>query len=77
MRDDNPFDAFVERSRIEQDELRGELRSYHPLGVMRLWTGRSSEQLLDVTAKRVSEIEREIARIEATIEFVAVLKKAL
>jgi hypothetical protein len=45
---------------------------------MRLWTGRSSSgQLRDVTAERVGEIEREIARIEATIEFVAVLKKAL
>ena len=57
--------------------MRDELRSYHPLGVMRLWTGRSPEQLQDVTAKRVSEIELEIARIEATLEFVAVLRKTL
>jgi hypothetical protein len=77
MSDENSFDAFAERSQIEQDQLRDELQSYQPLGVRRLWAGRSTDHLVDVTAKRVGEIEREIARAEATSELVASLKEAL
>jgi hypothetical protein len=77
MSSENPFDAFTERLRVEQDQLRDELQSYHPSGVMRLWSGRSTDHLVDVTAKRVGEIEREIARAEAIRKLIGVLREAL
>jgi hypothetical protein len=49
---------------------------YEPRGIMRLWTGRSVG-LHEVTAERVSQIEREIARIEWAIEFVSALGKVV
>lgn len=76
MRDDI-FDQFVTEYREEQDRLRQELFSYEPRGVMRLWEGRAVDNVRDVTAERVVEIERQIARIEGTVEFVRALQKAL
>jgi hypothetical protein len=73
----DPFDEFVKQSRAEQERLRDQLRIYEPLGVMRLWTGRSPDHLREVTAEHVDEIQREIARIEATIKFATVLAKSL
>lgn len=71
MEDDLP--SFIKRYRMEQDQLRNELRLYLPLGPMRLWMGRSTDHLEEVTSKRVSEIEHEIARLEGLIQFAAVL----
>jgi hypothetical protein len=71
------FNEFVERCRADQDRLRDELRSYPPLGVMRVWTGRSVEHLRDITDERIAAIERELVGIEATIELVATLDQAL
>ena len=73
----DPFDEFIQQCRAEQKRLHDELRSYEPLGVMRLWTGRSPDRLREVTAERVDEIQREIARIEATVKFATVLAKSL
>ena len=75
MGDDDAFDEFAKESRAEQERLRDQLRLYQPVGVMRLWTGRSPDHLREVTAERVDEIHREIARIEAIIKFAAVLAK--
>ena len=54
------------------------LRS-HPAqhGPIREWTGRSADSLHETTEERVEQIERELSRIEATIEFVTALQKAL
>jgi hypothetical protein len=73
----DPFEEFIVQSQIKRDRLLGELASYHPLGVMRLWTGRSADHLNDVTAERVEQIGREIARIEATIQFTRKLQQEL
>jgi hypothetical protein len=74
--DDDLVTAFVKRSRAEQSQLLAELHSYRS-GITRLWTGRTVDGLREVTAERVSQIEQEIARIEATIEFVSTLGKVL
>lgn len=71
------FEEFVRQYRDEQDRLREELFSYEPRGVMRVWTGRTLDEVREVTAERVAEIEQQIARIEATIEFTHALQKAL
>jgi hypothetical protein len=75
--DSDPFEEFIGQSQIERDRLLSELASYQPIGVMRLWTGRSADRLREVTAERVEEIKREIARIEATIQFSRKLQKVL
>jgi hypothetical protein len=74
---DNIFEVFVNRCRTEQDQLRDELQSYPTLGIIRVWKGRSVDHLLDVTDERIATIKHEIARIEATIEFVIALENAL
>jgi hypothetical protein len=71
------FDGFVRQYREEQDRLRQQLFSYEPRGVMRVWEGRALDGAREVTAQRVAEIEQQIARIEATIEFAHALQKAL
>jgi len=54
-----------------------ELQSYEPVGVMHLWKGRSAERLHDVTGDRVDSLRRELARIDAMIEFVNALSQVL
>ena len=71
------FDAFVDKCRNDQAQLRNELRSYPPLGPMRVWVGPSDEDLQEITNDSIAKIKREIANIEATIEFVMELQKAL
>jgi hypothetical protein len=68
---------FVARCRADQDRLLVELRSYHPTGVMRLWRGRSLDSLREVTEERIAAIERELAVIEATIEFATTIAKVI
>jgi len=77
MHGDDPFDVFLEGSRVKEDQLLHELRSYHPRGTTRLWAGPSIDHLREVTEDRVAEIEREIARIAAAVEFVTVLRDAM
>jgi len=71
------FGAFLQRCRAEEDELLDQLRSHPPHGPMRVWTGRSADTLHEITDERVAQIERDLGRIEATIEFVTALQKAL
>ncbi|HTW51057.1 MAG TPA: hypothetical protein VME45_04080 [Stellaceae bacterium] len=71
------FDEFVTQYREEQDRLRQELLSYEPRGAMRLWTGRAIDNAHDVTAERVADLERQIARLEGTIEFVRAVQQTL
>ena len=73
----DPFEEFIGQSKIERDRLLNELASYHPIGVMRLWTGRSADHLRDITAERVDQIGREIARIDAAIQFSRKLQQEL
>jgi hypothetical protein len=72
---ENHFDEFVTQYRDEQDRLRQELLSYEPRGVMRLWAGRAIDNARDVTADRIADLERQIAQIEATIEFALAMQK--
>jgi len=71
----NDFDDFVTEYREEQDRLCQELLSYEPRGVMRLWAGRAIDNARDVTADRIADLERQIAQIEATIEFARAMQK--
>ena len=71
------LDPFIERCRADQERLLAELRSYRPIGVMRLWRGRSVESLREITDERIGAIERELAGIEATIELATTLAKVL
>ena len=71
------LDAFVKRCRAEQERLLAELRLYSPAGVMRLWRGRSLDTLREVTEDRIAQIERELAQLEATIEFATSIAKVL
>jgi hypothetical protein len=71
------FDEFLTQYRDEQDRLREELLSYEPRGVMRLWAGRAIDNAHDVTAERVADLERQIARLEGTIEFVRAVQQTL
>jgi hypothetical protein len=73
----DPFEEFIGQAQIERDRLLGELASYHPIGFMRLWTGRSPDHLSEITAERVEQIGREIARIDATIQFSRKLQQEL
>ena len=60
--------AFVDRCESDRRLLIQELSLYEPMGVMRLWRGRSQDHLQDITDERVSAIHRELARLDATIE---------
>ena len=62
--------AFVDRCESDRRLLVQELSLYEPMGVMRLWRGRSRDHLQDITDERVSAIHREIAQLDATIELV-------
>lgn len=77
MKKPDLFDSFIKRCRADQAELRHELHSYPPTGAMRLWTGRSQDELRDITEERVAAIKREHARIQATIDFATAVAKAL
>ena len=77
MKHSELVEAFVARCRADRQRLLGELRSYHPIGVMRLWRGRSADSLREVTAERVAALERELAGLEATIEFAAAIANLL
>jgi hypothetical protein len=76
MRGDT-IDGFVTQYREEQDRLRQELLSYEPRGVMRLWAGRAIDNARDVTAERIADLERQIARVGAMIEFARAVQKML
>jgi hypothetical protein len=69
------IDGLVAEYREEQHRLRQELLSYEPLGVMRLWAGRAIANARDVTAERIADLERQIAQIEATIEFARAMQR--
>lgn len=69
------IDGLVTEYREEQHRLRQELLSYEPFGVMRLWAGRAIDNARDVTAERIADLERQIAQIEATIEFARAMQK--
>ena len=60
--------AFVDRCESDRRLLVQELSLYEPMGVMRLWRGRSQDHLQDITDERVGAIHRELARLDATIE---------
>ena len=69
--------AFIERCEADRSRMIQELQSYEPVGVMHLWKGRSAERLHDVTEDRVDSLRRELARIDAMIEFVNALSQVL
>ena len=69
--------AFIERCEADRARMIRELQSYEPVGVMHLWRGRSAEHLHDITGERVDALRRELARIDATIEFVSALSQVL
>jgi hypothetical protein len=69
--------AFVERCQADRSRMIQELQSYEPVGVMHLWKGRSAERLHDVTEDRVDSLRRELARVDAMIEFVNALSRVL
>jgi hypothetical protein len=69
--------AFMERCEADRQQLVEELRSYEPLGAMRLWKGRSKERLHEITEERVDAIQRELARVDAAIELAAAIGKVL
>jgi len=69
--------AFVEKCKADRARMIRELQSYEPVGVMRIWRGRSLAHPHDVTDERVDELRREIAGIDATIDFVTALSQVL
>jgi hypothetical protein len=69
--------AVLDRCRADRSELVAELHSYEPRGVMRLWRGRSMDRLREVTGERVVTLQREIAIIDALIEFAEAVEEAL
>jgi hypothetical protein len=70
-------EAFIEKCITERRRLADELQSYEPLGVMRLWQGRSVDHLHEVTNERVDALRRELAMIDAMIEFASAIGRAL
>lgn len=70
-------EAFIDRCIEERSRLVGELQSYEPLGVMRLWRGLSTDHLSEVTDERIDALQRQLAVLDATIEFAATIGRAL
>lgn len=70
-------EAFIDRCIEERSRLVGELQSYEPLGVMRLWRGRSTDHLSEVTDERIDALQRQLAILDATIEFAATIGRTL
>lgn len=69
--------AFIAKCEADRARMIRELQSYEPVGVMHLWRGRSADHLHDITGERVDALRRELARIDATIAFVAALSRVL
>jgi hypothetical protein len=69
--------AVLDRCKTDRSLLAGELQSYEPAGVMRLWKGRSVDHLQDVTEERIATLRRELALIDALIEFTEAVGEAL
>jgi len=73
-----PFSqAVLDQCKIDRSLLIRELQSYEPAGVMRLWKGRSVDHLHEVTKERVATLRRELALIDALIEFAEAVGEAL
>ena len=72
-----PFEAFLQNSHADRERLRCELATYVPDGILRVFEGTSEHNLREVTEDRIAAIQKELARIEATIAFVSTLARVL
>jgi hypothetical protein len=69
--------GLIEQCSLERARLVEQLQSYEPFGVVRLWQGRSTDSLSEVTDELVDTLRRALAMIDATIEFAAAIGNAL